>query len=220
MIASLRPVLPGLVVLLLLPLAQNAASAQTVKETAAAVADAMQSRNLDAWSNALLRQPSVQDAMRSYRFNPDRLNRTQERTLAETFTALFPDRDPRRHHLNQTQATALVYMALVHPTHGDVARRQPRRASCETAVRRVYQLDELFAAPGRGQPRDLRRDEQQRVHAEAREIERLARSCGEDRLEDEAARLVSLTAERQVAREQVTRQVHRMQALARLALGF
>lgn len=180
---------------------------------------ALQGSRFNVSGRELARNPLVAEALRSHGLRPERLTRAQERALEQTHSELFPEGVGLRHRLNRTQATALVYMALVHPARRDQAGNWPRRPACERAADRVFELEELFDAPGRGQPRFLRRDEQEALVDEARGIERLARGCGEHRLAEEASQLVSLTSAPRSDREQVARQVQRMKGVVRVALG-
>jgi hypothetical protein len=164
----------------------------------------------------ILRQPTVETALRSFGFRPERLSRVEERMLEDAYRDLFPNSDPRRARLNHSQGTALVYIALVHSDRGGP--RRPNRRACDEAIQQVYNLDRLFDAPGRGRPRHLTAEEQRTLARETHEIHRNARSCGESSLADHADRLGSLLAERRVEREQVARQVERMRATARGAI--
>ncbi len=173
----------------------------------------------DLLRQPLPRQPMVEDALRSFGYRPELLTRAEERALENTYFELFPDADPRRTRLNRSQATALVYIALVHSNRRDTSSPWRGRQSCEVAARRVYELEDFFTIPGRGQPRYLRRIEQEPLLEEAREIQRLARSCGEYELVDHASDLVSLVSRHRAERELVARQVDRMKAVVRVAFG-
>jgi hypothetical protein len=190
-------------------------SAQGTAVEAAAWVD----RSGDAWGRELRRQPLVEQALRGHGFNPARLSTAQERALGETYQELFQDRDPRWERLNRTQATALVYMALVHSGRNRSVTRLPQRTACETVANRIWDLELAFAPPGRGQSRHLSRDEQQLLLAEAREIQRGSAVCGDRRLDEAAHELVELVSSRQPERERVTRQVNRMKSLVRLAVA-
>lgn len=195
--------------------------AQAAPPTSAPEAVTLHRPSNGSWDRNLIRQPLVEDALRSYGFRPDRLTRGQERALEDTFSELYPDRDARRQRLNPTQATALVYMALVHPGRRDAALppRRPIGRACELPARMVYELEDYFEAPRRGQPRFLRDREQQQLQASARDLQRQARSCGDFRLTDEATELVRILSERRVEREQIAQQVERMKAVVRVAYG-
>ncbi|CAN5875145.1 hypothetical protein BH23GEM7_BH23GEM7_23840 [soil metagenome] len=195
--------------------------AQAAPPTSAPEAITLHRPSSGSWDRSLIRHPLVEDALRSYGLRSDRLTRAQERALEDTFSELYPDRDARRQRLNRTQATALVYMALVHPGRRDAALPpgRPVGRACEMPARLVYELEDYFDAPRRGQPRYLRDREQQQLQTSARDIQRQARSCGDFRLTDEATALVRMLAERRVEREQVAQQVDRMKAVVRVAYG-
>ncbi|HEX9935932.1 MAG TPA: hypothetical protein VGB15_02370 [Longimicrobium sp.] len=59
-------------------------------------------------------QPAIDRALREFGFNPGALRADQQRALASTWPLLFPEVNRFRHSLNSSQATALVYVALVH----------------------------------------------------------------------------------------------------------
>jgi hypothetical protein len=163
----------------------------------------------DARAADLVRQESVEYALRSFGYRANRLSRQEQRALEQSFTELFPGRDARRHRLTETQATALVYVALVHDArHG--SRRPNQRGACDGAIRQVNELDRVFDAPGRGRPRHLTSEEQRALIREAGQIERLAISCGERRLADQASELAELAADRRTERDRVARHVERM----------
>jgi hypothetical protein len=54
-------------------------------------------------------------ALREFGYNPARLRREQVQALDNAMARLFPGPDARRSVLNRSQATAVVYMALVYP---------------------------------------------------------------------------------------------------------
>lgn len=59
-------------------------------------------------------QPAVDRALREFGFNPVSLRADQQRALTSTWALLFPEANRFRTTLNSSQATALVYVALVH----------------------------------------------------------------------------------------------------------
>jgi hypothetical protein len=172
----------------------------------------------EPWQRLMNRQPAVDDALRSHGYRGDRLDRAQERALDDTFVELFPGLNPQWDRLNRTQATALVYMALVHNTGRDPHRGTPRQAFCGTTARRVADLDLLYDPPARGRPQWLRTDEQRRLRAETEEIARLARGCGEVELLDHANAFIAYLSERRTDRERTSRYITRMKTLARVAV--
>jgi hypothetical protein len=207
------------VMLFTLAAALGAAATTLPAQDAAVEAAAWRDRPVDSWGRELRRQPMVEQALRGHGYNPNRISQAQERALAETYRELFPERDPRWDRLNRTQATALVYMALVHPGRSGSSGRQPQRSACETVATRVWELEDGFAPAGRGQARHLNRTEQEWLLAQAREVQRSAHLCGDRRLEDAAHELTTLLSEQRPDRERVTRQVSRMKSLVRLAMA-
>jgi hypothetical protein len=59
-------------------------------------------------------QPAVDRALRELGFDPYRLRPDQQRAIDSTWGLLFPGMNQYRSTLNSSQATALVYVALVH----------------------------------------------------------------------------------------------------------
>jgi hypothetical protein len=59
-------------------------------------------------------QPQIDRALREFGFNPSTLRRDQQRAIDDAWRQLLPDANPYRYTLNQAQATAIVYLALVH----------------------------------------------------------------------------------------------------------
>lgn len=57
----------------------------------------------------------IDEAARELGVRPSRLTTRQVSALEAAFPRLFPTENPRRYTLNRSQATALVYLALVHP---------------------------------------------------------------------------------------------------------
>lgn len=58
--------------------------------------------------------PAVERALREFGFDPYRLRADQQRALDSAWDLLFPQTNRYRATLNSSQATALVYVALVH----------------------------------------------------------------------------------------------------------
>ncbi|HET7462044.1 MAG TPA: hypothetical protein VFJ82_12385 [Longimicrobium sp.] len=58
--------------------------------------------------------PAVDRALREFGFDPYRLRPDQQRALDSAWGLLFPEANRYRATLNSSQATALVYVALVH----------------------------------------------------------------------------------------------------------
>jgi hypothetical protein len=207
------------VMLFTLASAPGAAATMLAAQGAAVETAAWRDRSADAWGRELRRQPMVKQALRGHGYNPNRISQAQERALGEAYRELFPERNARWDRLNRTQATALVYMALVHPGRSGSTGRQPRRSDCETVATQVWELEDSFAPAGRGQARHLNRTEREWLLAQAAEVQRSAHLCGDRRLEDAAHELNILLSEQRPDRERVTRQVSRMKSLVRLAMA-
>jgi hypothetical protein len=62
-------------------------------------------------------QRMIDRAMREFGFDPSSLRRDQQRAIDEAWRQLLPDASPG-HALNPAQATAIVYLALVHGRQG------------------------------------------------------------------------------------------------------
>jgi len=63
--------------------------------------------------------PAVDRALREFGFDPYRLGADQQRALDSAWGLLFPQMNRYRGTLNSSQATALVYVALVHGRERD-----------------------------------------------------------------------------------------------------
>lgn len=63
--------------------------------------------------------PAVDRALREFGFDPYRLRPDQQRALDSAWGLLFPEMNRYRSALNSSQATALVYVALVHGRERD-----------------------------------------------------------------------------------------------------
>jgi hypothetical protein len=59
-------------------------------------------------------QPQIDRALAEFGFDANRLRPEQQRALQSAWRDLLPDADPGRYALNSAQATAIVYLALVH----------------------------------------------------------------------------------------------------------
>ena len=60
----------------------------------------------------------INEAIRDFGYRPSRLRRSEMEAIDRAWARLVPGVDRRRYALNQEQATAIVYMALVHRRGG------------------------------------------------------------------------------------------------------
>lgn len=141
-----------------------------------------------------------------------------KRALDATFRQLFPEQDARRYRLNRTQASALVYMALVLPR--DVVGSRPGRAYCDDLGALVRRMSDDFLRDNRNRSRYLDRYEQDVLLRDAREVEQAARRCDHRSVEDEARTLVRIASQRSVEREQAIRQIQRLHSVVRTASRY
>lgn len=82
--------------------------------TTAAAAPAQTTGTYRTPSTRTASQPAIDRALREFGFNPASLRADQQRAIHSTWALLFPETNRWRQTLNSSQATALVYMALVH----------------------------------------------------------------------------------------------------------
>jgi hypothetical protein len=63
-------------------------------------------------------QAQIERALREFGFDARRLRRDQQQAIDDAWRRLLPEADPYRYPLNPAQATAIVYLALVHGREG------------------------------------------------------------------------------------------------------
>jgi hypothetical protein len=160
----------------------------------------------------------LEEAMREHGFRSDRLSNAQMRALDATFRQLFPEQDARRYRLNRTQASALVYMALVQPR--DRLGSGPGRGYCDDLGTLVRRMSDDFLRDNRNRSRYLDRNEQEALLRDAREVEQSARRCDHRSVEEEARTLVRLVSQRTVERDLAIRQIQRLQSIVRTASRY
>jgi hypothetical protein len=117
--------------------------------------------------------------------------------------------------LNRTQASALVYMALVQPR--DVVGSRPGRSYCDDLGSLVRRMNDHFLRDNRNRSRYLDQRERDVLLRDARDVEQAARRCDHRSAEDEARTLVRIASQRTVEREQAIRQIQRLQGIVRTA---
>jgi hypothetical protein len=94
-----------------------ACAAVALAFSAAPQAEAAAQSSAAHWRGGRSEQ-AIDQAVRHYGFRPNRLTRQQIDAIQRAWTELL-GRDSRTRPLNRTQATAIVYMALVHPYEQD-----------------------------------------------------------------------------------------------------
>jgi len=131
----------------------------------------------------------IEQAVRRFGYTPGRLTDAQVRAINDAWTELL-GATTRRAPLNETQATAIVYMALVHPNGGrpgagstPPARPQPRPlpwtwdAECDQMQADAYRLGNLISAPASNGGLFVAEPERGRARALARQIQERAVQC-------------------------------------------
>jgi hypothetical protein len=156
----------------------------------------------------------VDEAVRYYGFHPARLRADQRLALDEVRGELFPE--ARRRPLNPAQATALVYMALVHPYErgrgGGYPPVPPRRDDCSRAERLVYDLEIVVNG---GSSLFLSDDEKRRVRSLALEVQRGAADCRNHRAADLAGDVLGSVSPSLPQRSTVARHVRELKGALR-----
>lgn len=100
-------------------IARVAAALVVLSAAGAARAGAqMSSANTGRISPRGTNQAQIDRALREFGFDPRALRRDQQRALDDTWRRLLPEAEPYRYPLNPAQATAIVYLALVHGREG------------------------------------------------------------------------------------------------------
>lgn len=215
-----RTLLAGVAVMIPLTLddvSLGAQSAQDLQPTVSVLQD--WHREHAGWGNSDVRiTRELEDALRGHGFRPDRLTRRDMNALDRTFAQLFPEQDARRYRLNRTQASALVYMALVQPR--DVVGSRPGHSFCDDLGSLVRRMSDDFLRDNRNRSRYLDRYERDVLLRDARELEQAARRCDFRSVEDESRTLVRIASQRTVEREQAIRQIQRLQSIVRTASRY
>jgi hypothetical protein len=173
-------------------------------------------------------EPLIEQAVRRYGFRPNRLTDAQVRAINDAWTELLGP-TTRRAQLNRTQATAIVYMALVQPyederTGGvyDAPRDDDRydrpgggyqggrgwSAECDAMEADAYRLGTLVSAPERGNASlFVQEPDKGRARALARRIQEQAVQCRAYAAADRAGDVLTLLSENLPDRADVSRQV-------------
>jgi hypothetical protein len=138
----------------------------------------------------------IEQAVRRYGYRPNRLSDAQVRAINDAWTELLGP-TTRRVALNRTQATAIVYMALVHPYEdqrpggydrprdddydrpggGYQGRPNWWSAECDEMEADAYRLGTLVSAPAANTGLFVQDPEKSRARALARQIQERAVRC-------------------------------------------
>lgn len=170
----------------------------------------------------------IDQAVRRYGFRPNRLTDAQIRAINDAWTELLGP-TTRRTQLNRTQATAIVYMALVQPYEDDrrpvydVPRDDDRydrpgggyqggrpgwwSAECDAMEADAYRLGNLVSAPERNASLFVQEPERGRARALARRIQEQAVQCRAYSAADRAGDVLTLLSDNLPDRSDVAQQV-------------
>jgi hypothetical protein len=172
-------------------------------------ADAHAQAGVARWQGSRSEQ-LINQAVRHYGFRPNRLTQRQVEAIQDTWAELLGVQGPRR-TLSRAQATAIVYMALVHPYEEDGwydegrPGRRPgggwddrprddyddappyRDEACLQMESDAYRLENLVRAPERNSGLFVAEPEKGRARALARQIQQRAIDCRASTVADRAA---------------------------------
>jgi hypothetical protein len=157
----------------------------------------------------------INQAVRHFGYRPSRLTNRQVDAIQDTWYDLFGGQGAR-HALTQRQATAIVYMALVHPYEGDgfyedgrPGRNRPgggwndrpgggyddpppyRDDACTQMESDAYRLGNMISAPEVNTGLFVVDPEKGRARALARQIQQSAIECRASTVADRAAEVLS-----------------------------
>lgn len=198
-----------------LALALAAASA----DSASAQASVQGQAGIAAWRGSRNEQ-LIDNAVRRYGYRPNRLSHRQVAAIHRAWDELLgPGASRRRTGLNRTQATAIVYMALVQPyedergydrprdrddddRYGRDGRRDDRdgryerptywSAQCDELQADAYRLGSLISAPGGNVGLFVAEPERARARALAQQIQQRAVQCRATGAANHAAEVLEL----------------------------
>lgn len=182
-----------------------AAAALVFAAAPAAAQDASARRHGDVYNHQV-----IDRAVRAFGMDPGRLSRRDQRAIDEAWTELFGH--GRRQRLNRAQATAIVYLALVHP-YGDTrpvpppVRDVPSYRDCVEMERDVYRLGNLVAAPERGSGLFVTGPERTEARRLAQRIQETAVECRQTEVADRAGEVMALLSATLPGRDEATRRV-------------
>jgi hypothetical protein len=167
-------------------------------------------------------------ALRYYGIDPSRLTREQSYALDRMRAELAGDGGDRR-GLTRTQATAIVYMALVFPREGRDSRggygddygdtrggygqtnggrgREPRAGRCTEVEQQAYELGSVVSGSARNAGLFVSDPEKIRARALARTIQQGALQCGNRDAADAAGEIIDELAENLPERAEIAGRV-------------
>lgn len=170
-------------------------------------ADAHAQAGVARWQGSRSEQ-LINQAVRHYGFRPNRLTHRQVESIQDSWAELLGVQGGRR-TLTRAQATAIVYMALVHPLEEDGwyeegrPGRRPgggwndrpgdddgppyRDEACMQMESDAYRLENLVRAPERNTGLFVAEPEKGRARALARQIQQRAIECRASTVADRAA---------------------------------
>ena len=178
----------------------------------------------------------INQAVRHYGFRPNRLTDRQVDAIQETWYELFGGQNGRR-TLSRAQATAIVYMALVHPYEeegfyedgrpgrpggGWSGRDDPppsRDDACGQMESDAYRLGNLVSAPEVNTGLFVADPEKARARTLARQIQQRAVECRATAVADRAALILRLLSEPLPRRSDVEAQVNTLKQAIRQDTG-
>ena len=185
----------------------------------------------------------IDQAIRRYGYRPSRLTDPQVRAINNAWTELLGS-TTRRVTLNRTQATAIVYMALVYPYEdqrtrpdgsypgggydrpddgydrpGDGYGGRPGSwgAQCDQLQSDAYRLGTLISAPEINTGLFVAEPERGRARSLARQIQQRAVDCRATEAADRAGEVMILLAEALPERQAVSRRVDALKEAIRRA---
>ncbi|HEY7767205.1 hypothetical protein [Longimicrobium sp.] len=164
----------------------------------------------------------IDRAVRYYGYNPNRLTREQSRAIEQTWSELLGP-GPRRGTLTPTQATAIVYMALVFPHEEQAGGGYPDRPDyddrpggahppywgreCVQMQAQAYELGNLASASETHTGLFVMEPEKGRARTLARQIQQNAIECRATAVADRADDVLTALSDHLPERSVVSRRV-------------
>jgi hypothetical protein len=168
----------------------------------------------------------IDRAVRYYGYNPNRLTREQSRAIEQTWSELLGP-GAQRGVLTPTQATAIVYMALVHPYEEQAGGRYPDRPDyddrpgypggsrppywgreCVQMQSQAYELGNLVSASETYTGLFVMEPEKGRARTLARQIQQNAIECRATAVADRAGEVLAALSDHLPERSVVARRVN------------
>jgi hypothetical protein len=149
----------------------------------------------------------IDDALVAFGFRPARLSRQEVAAINATWQELFGSA-PRGTVLSARQATAVVYLALVHDRDRRTPERPPfREAGCDRMAADAYRLGLLITAPADNAGLFVREPELGRARTLARQLQEEAIRCRAFAVADRAGEILADLADLLPGRAEVGRRV-------------